>query len=258
MVRVRRLDAEGPKASGIEGVMAELLTKKQPEEGVEPEPEAEPEPEPEVVRGELIAPEVVGGFFGATKFEQIPEEETLVLDNVPYDNAQKLVSLRAWHRRDGVPTLRRWQKSFWSWSGTHWREVDDETVRAAMWDHLNRAQRYVKGGKLARFEPKTADVSAVLDALGGLVNLEAKSNPMPGWFGRGRPDGDLRELVALDNGLLHFGTRTLLPYTPSSGARISCLMVSTRVRGHQGSYSFLKRFSLVIWRRKSVCLKCSG
>ena len=37
---------------------------------------------------------------------------------------------------------------------------------------------------------------------------------MPGWFGAGRPDGDLRELVACQNGLLHVPTRCLLPHSP--------------------------------------------
>jgi putative DNA primase/helicase len=171
--------------------------------------------EPKAVVGELIAPKASeSGFFGETKFEEMPEEETLILDNIPYDNAQKLLSLRAWDKAEGVPTLRYCQKSFWSWQGTHWQEIDEDTSRAAIWNHLNRAQRYVKAGKLARFEPKVSDVNAVLDALQAVVNLEGKANPMPGWFGDGRPAGDLRELVALENGLLHFGTRTLLPHTP--------------------------------------------
>jgi putative DNA primase/helicase len=53
-----------------------------------------------------------------------------------------------------------------------------------------------------------------LDALQGLLNLEPKQHPMPGWFGPGRPEGDLRELVACRNGLLHFPTRVILPHSP--------------------------------------------
>ena len=38
---------------------------------------------------------------------------------------------------------------------------------------------------------------------------------MPGWFGqRGKPEGDLRELVVCKNGVLHIPTRGLLPHTP--------------------------------------------
>jgi hypothetical protein len=48
----------------------------------------------------------------------------------PFDNAQKLVSLRAWHPGERIRTWQFWQKSFWQWSGTHWCEVDDDTVRA--------------------------------------------------------------------------------------------------------------------------------
>jgi len=37
---------------------------------------------------------------------------------------------------------------------------------------------------------------------------------MPGWFGAGQPEGDLRELVACQNGILHIPTRKLKPHTP--------------------------------------------
>ena len=37
---------------------------------------------------------------------------------------------------------------------------------------------------------------------------------MPGWFGEGRPEGDLRELVVCKNGVLHIPTRKLIDHTP--------------------------------------------
>jgi putative DNA primase/helicase len=59
------------------------------------------------------------------------------------------------------------------------------------------------------------DVSATLDALRGTSNLRAtEENAMPGWFGRGRPDGDLQELVACKNGILEIPTRKLRVHTP--------------------------------------------
>jgi putative DNA primase/helicase len=172
---------------------------------------AKGEPKAEGLEGELIVlPDPVEDFFNEPKFSP----EGLVLNNIPFDNAQKLLSLRAWNKREGVPTLRRWQKSFWSWRDCHWREIDDDTIRSAMWKHLNVAQRLKTSGNLDRFEPKVTDINAILDALAGLVNVESKENPMPGWFGDGRPEGDLRELVALQNGLLHMGSRKLYPHSP--------------------------------------------
>jgi len=88
--------------------------------------------------------------------------------------------------------IKFWQRSFWEWRGDHWQEAER-----------------------ARFEPKVQDVSATIDALRSAVNLRPKENPMPGWFGAvGRPDGDLRELIACQNGLLHVPTRCLIPHSP--------------------------------------------
>jgi hypothetical protein len=131
----------------------------------------------------------------------VADEGALCLDPAaPFDNAQKLVSLRAWHPGERIRTWQFWQKSFWQWSGTQWCEVDDDTVRASIWHELNAAEKVLKGGKLARYEPKMSDVNATLDALKAAVNLPTSDeNGMPGWFGEGQ---------------LHISTRGLLDRTP--------------------------------------------
>jgi hypothetical protein len=84
-----------------------------------------------------------------------------------------------------------------------------------MWHELNGAEKVLKGGKRARYEPKMNDVNATLDGLKAAVNLPAsEENAMPGWFGEGRPEGDLRELVVCKNGVLHIPTRKLIDHTP--------------------------------------------
>jgi P4 family phage/plasmid primase-like protien len=155
-------------------------------------------------------------------FTQSPTKAPEVADGVlcldpaaPFDNAQKLVSLRAWHPGERIRTWQFWQKSFWQWSGMHWCEVDDDTVRASIWHELNGAEKVLKGGKRARFEPKMSDVNGMVDALKVAVNLPtSEETAMPGWFGPRRPDGDLRELVVCKNGVLHMPTRGLLHHTP--------------------------------------------
>jgi putative DNA primase/helicase len=180
------------------------------------EPVESAQPDPAQAPQDEAAAEPERTFFApAAITEAAAEEEVLILDPAaPLDNAKKLISLRGWHKPDRMPTLRYWQKSFWNWRGANWREVDPDTVRGAMWRHLDAAEKYVKGGKKARFEPTPAHVNATVDALGSFLNLEALEHTMPGWFGGGRPAGDLRELVACENGLLHFATRALLPHTP--------------------------------------------
>jgi len=189
-------------------------------ESEQPKAEAKPEAEPEAESVKANLPAVIApgpqGFFSSSEFPTFEPEEILCLDPAaPFDNAQKLISLRAWHRREGIRTLQYWQRAFWDWNGKCWQEADEETVRASMWQQLNAAEKFLKGGKRARFEPKMSDVSATLDALRAAVNLRAGAdNAMPGWFGEDRPDGDLREVVACQNGILHIPSRTLLPHTP--------------------------------------------
>src|SRR5262249_50522115 len=103
----------------------------------------------------------------------VADGEVLELDPAaPFDNAQKLVSLRAWHPSESIRTWQYWQRSFWQWTSTHWREVDDDTVRASVWHELNAAEKLLKGGKArVRYEPKMQDVNATLDALKAAVNL---------------------------------------------------------------------------------------
>ena len=173
----------------------------------------DPEPEPPKLEAEQTkALPVPVGFFSSS------DEVLCLIRTAPFDNALKLISSRAWHRAEGIRTLNYWQRSFWDWTSTRWREADDEEVRASLWAHLNAAERFGKDeeGRRERFRPKSADVSSTLDALRGASNLPWSDgqNAMPGWFGRGQPDGDLRELVACQNGILHIPTRTLVPHTP--------------------------------------------
>ena len=155
-------------------------------------------------------------FFASVGLDaEIEEKEVLVLNpGLPFENVQKIVSHRAWHKGDHMPTLRSCQKSFWSWDRKHWCEIDPETVRSAIWYHLNAAEKVLKGGKHDPFGPQREDIGATIDALQGLLNLRPNEQAMPGWFGSGRPEGDLRELVACQNGILHIPSRTLLPHTP--------------------------------------------
>ena len=158
--------AEGAEANDLAGRLdAAIAGKAQPLEAEETERPAMLAP---------VVPRPTPGFFTAAAISEAPAEDVSVLDPaVPFDNAQKLGSSRAWHKADGVPTMRYWQKSFWHWTGTHWREVEDDTARAAMWQQLNAAEKCLKGGKRWRFEPKLSDVNAALDALRLGLDCEA-------------------------------------------------------------------------------------
>jgi putative DNA primase/helicase len=80
-------------------------------------------------------------------------------------------------------------------------------------DGLDSAQQQVKGGYKVRFQPTNTDVNKTIDALKAEVNLEPEKG-RPGWLFGEAPVENLRELVALQNGLLHVQSRRLLPHTP--------------------------------------------
>jgi putative DNA primase/helicase len=148
-------------------------------------------------------------------FDPSTSELLLLNPNTPLDNAKKIITARAWYMPAKIPTLLFWQHEFWEWTGTHWRAVEDDVVRAAMWKNLDRAERDFQGKAIIKFAPKPDHINATMDALRSMVNLSAKDNPMPGWFGANPPDGDRRLLLSCQNGLLHIPTRCLLqPHTP--------------------------------------------
>lgn len=137
----------------------------------------------------------------------------LLNPDTPMDNAAAITSASLWHERDRQMKLRFWSRRYWHWKDEGcWREADEDSVRAAMWHELNAADRMFKHHRV-RFEPKSKDVNATLDALRAIINVPA-SFGMPGWFNDGRPEGDLAELVACTNGILHVPTRMLLRHTP--------------------------------------------
>src|SRR5262249_53761000 len=101
---------------------------------------------------------------------------------------------------------------FWEWKGKSWKVVDENTMRSRAYEFLDVAERQVKGYR-ARFEPTNTDVNKVMDALKAEVNLEP-DNGMPGWLLGQALVENLRELVAMQNGLLDVPTRKLLAHTP--------------------------------------------
>ena len=183
----------------------------QPQPKADPKPEDKPEevPEPEEVDQEQPPQALV-----PLGFAPLGNDEVLELDPAaPFDNAQKIVSLRAWHPEEGMRTWHYWQQSFWQWVGLCWREVEDDTVRSSIWHQLNVAEKIGRRGRRERFEPTPKDVNATIDALKAATNLPTKGNPMPGWLGS-EIDEDVRELVACQNGILHMRTRKLREHTP--------------------------------------------
>jgi putative DNA primase/helicase len=131
----------------------------------------------------------------------------------PLAVARHLVKVDSLHDEAGVLTVRWWRGSFHLWTGTHWVEVADPAVRARIYHLLEHAKYWKQdkdaGMELVPWAPTRRKVGDVLEALQAVVHLSERLDP-PAWVDGA---GD-RHLVALQNGLLHLGTRGLQEHSP--------------------------------------------
>ena len=161
------------------------------------------------------------------KASEEPPEQGLIAtadatDNVlllapdrPFDSVREIISAFSWHKRDKIRMVNHWQGSFWQWREGRWEELDDEGLRSSIWRIFDRAERQGKRGP-EPFGPEPRHITAAVDALKAYTNLPREFG-MPSWIGSIHPDlqgCDLRECVAVQNGILHMPSRTLVPHTP--------------------------------------------
>jgi putative DNA primase/helicase len=149
-----------------------------------------------------------------------PQAKVILSSAAPCDVSAQFIADRFWNKAEQIGMLYFWQGQFWRWSDLRWSPVDPDTIRAQLYEYLNKAEvRTDRGGVTvasAVYNPKSADVSNVVDALKGTVNIEPEAVTMPGWLGNTvpRPVEDLRELIPCSNGLLDIRTRRLFPHSP--------------------------------------------
>jgi P4 family phage/plasmid primase-like protien len=106
--------------------------------------------------------------------------------------------------------LVRWGECWYEHLGTHYAEIGREPMRERGWGFLDEALRPSKDGPV-RFAPEAKHVTTMIDAtikVAGVVSSAA-----PSWI-RGTKGPDPREIAALQDGLLHIPTRTLLEHGP--------------------------------------------
>jgi len=98
---------------------------------------------------------------------------------------------------------------FYAWLETHWLELEERSVRSALYRWLEHAV-YVKDGELVPFDPSKGRVTNVVDALQSIVHISERVEA-PAWLG---DDGISEEIVAMQNGLLAHSARELHSHTP--------------------------------------------
>ncbi|MFH8404495.1 phage/plasmid primase, P4 family [Streptomyces sp. NPDC018019] len=145
-----------------------------------------------------------------------PPEEQLPPPSNPRAVARRL--LPDWKTGDGHLVCRRWRGSWMRWTGTCWRELDEEQMSAAMYARLEHALYSAPGPggqpELRDWAPTRQKIGNLLDALGALILVPADVDT-PAWIA---PDGTTEPggspIVACANGLLRIQDRALLPHTP--------------------------------------------
>lgn len=100
-------------------------------------------------------------------------------------------------------------------NGPCYTEQPEEAVRRDMWNFLDASVKQIKNAdgdmELVPFMPKQSQVSGYMDAVRAVTYHKKLAPPcwLPGYIGP-----DAREVVSLENGLLHIPTRNLLPHSP--------------------------------------------
>jgi putative DNA primase/helicase len=114
----------------------------------------------------------------------------------------------------GLQTLWRHRDEFWWWNGSYYEVANAGTLRAHIWQFLERSLRIeAKTGATIPFKPTPQLVSAVADALSSVCILHDRIEP-PVWISSGTNKPAPIELFACANGLLHLPTGKLYPATP--------------------------------------------
>ena len=128
----------------------------------------------------------------------------------PLPIARAFVSMQYQHKAG--QTLHYHRGAFYSWTGTHYAEVTETELRAQLYEMLGRSMR-LADSKPVPFQPTSARVSDVVDALRAVAWLPDRSAPPIWLYGRSSPPPT--DILPCRNGLLHLPTKRLQPATPA-------------------------------------------
>ncbi|MFE2547710.1 phage/plasmid primase, P4 family [Streptomyces sp. NPDC059355] len=123
-----------------------------------------------------------------------------------------------WEDEQGRLRCRRWRGAWMRWTGTCWREFEEQQMRAALYKQLEHAT-YVAGTdkdglpEVREWAPTRTKLSNLLDALSAITLLPSEVDA-PSWIGSEDSAADRSPIVACQNGLLRIRDRALLPHTP--------------------------------------------
>ncbi|MFJ4010270.1 phage/plasmid primase, P4 family [Streptomyces sp. NPDC090026] len=123
-----------------------------------------------------------------------------------------------WTTQDGHLRLRRWRGSWMHWTGTCWREYDEQQLRAGLYKRLEHAA-YMAGTdkdgspEYREWAPTKTKIGNLLDAMAAITLLPPDTDA-PSWIDHEHGRHDDSPIVACRNGLLRIRDRALLPHGP--------------------------------------------
>lgn len=137
----------------------------------------------------------------------------------PLPNARRFVAAEFNHRERSLLTHQGGM--FYGWDSTCWPAIDDAELRASLYQWFD-SKSYVHETKDAAerkpFAPNRYKVADLLDALRAVAHIPV-TTPTPSWLhdvSQVRQVGlPADQIVACNNGLVHWPTRTLYPHTPN-------------------------------------------
>lgn len=130
---------------------------------------------------------------------------------------------------DDCLTLRSWRGGWMRWESSHWTEIEERELRSDVYRKLEQAKYRDDSGPTPTtkaWKPNRHKVADVMAAYAAVTHLP-ESVDSPSWLVRSGPRGPqpaeyrADEIVACTNGLLHVGTRQLLPLTPRYFNRVA-------------------------------------
>lgn len=165
-----------------------------------------------------------GGTGGTTlrslvfKVNKAKEDEevangTKVLHGGPLNHAREFLASRYTCEEGNM--LASYSGDMFQFKGTHYEDIEEATVRAHLYDFLDKCKKFDRKNNLTPVNPGPSTVSGVLDAVKAATHLPNTSNTRPPvWlqgYGNDRPDP--AKLVSLENGLFHTEQNLLIPHS---------------------------------------------
>jgi len=148
------------------------------------------------------------------KLETALANGEIVLDvSNPLDHARKFLS--STYTVESGYRLVHYAEEFFVYTGTHYTNIEEATVRSQLYKFLDRCQKQDKKGNLVPFNANPSVVNAAIDAIKSIVHLANDPNTKPPvWLdGYAASNPPAEKLISMVNGLFQMDQLVLFPHS---------------------------------------------